>query len=593
MNFLITKSLFVDYRKFPKLAWLRGNNLDRYRKATRTDSDDMQEYIIELWKTVEKLVGEYLVGKFWVPLFNAFPDIPEEDVWRTDDDDTWTMNMSFQDRLSQNLAQTKEAILRREPLIYQPGFQLGDCYVRGDYLVLNAEWKYDLIEVKAKSGVRKEVTDNGEKRKVWKIEDEFLNDVAFQKYIINQLLVTWWVVELWEINIAHVNADYVKKWNIDINAIISFQKPWNINGIQVVQGGKLKSIPIDDTLETNQNIQEYIDIIRRELVLSEEDFWKLHPFPGNKYLEYFGAEKPFGTIYSIPIHHTRAPLIANACRENRIGICDLCEEEIQGIGTEAWNFINRYFQSEGEPYIEEAEITNELWGLQFPICFYDYESISTPIPLLNGVSPYQQAVVQYSLHKLYEDGHIEHFWAVLMAEWEFQVTEVIGINDPSLEAQKNRTVIGSQVDFLKLFLEDIGDHVNTSSFVVWYKPFENSRNKEIGESYADLADSFLKINDKTYDLYDPFSKYQYFDRKFKWSASIKKVLPVLVPELSYEHLSIGKWDKAMNRLAELIRGDIKDPDTRLQTAKDLLIYCRQDSWAMVAIYKKLLESFKV
>jgi hypothetical protein len=61
----------------------------------------------------------------------------------------------------------------------------------------------------------------------------------------------------------------------------------------------------------------------------------LHPFPGNKYLEYFGAEKPFGTIYSIPIHHTRAPLIANACRENRIGICDLSEEEIQGIGTEA------------------------------------------------------------------------------------------------------------------------------------------------------------------------------------------------------------------------------------------------------------------
>jgi hypothetical protein len=47
--------------------------------------------------------------------------------------------MSFQDRLFQNLTQTKEAILRREPLIYQPGFQLGDCYVRGDYLVLNAE----------------------------------------------------------------------------------------------------------------------------------------------------------------------------------------------------------------------------------------------------------------------------------------------------------------------------------------------------------------------------------------------------------------------------------------------------------------------
>jgi hypothetical protein len=89
-------------------------------------------------------------------------------------------------------------------------------------------------------------------------------------------------------------------------------------------------------------------------------------------------------------------------------------------------------------------------------------------------------------------------------------------------------------------LADIGNHLNTSSFVVWYKPFENSRNKEIGESYADLEDSFLKINDMTYDLYDPFSEYKYFDRRFQGSASIKKVLPVLVPGLSYEHLNIGK-----------------------------------------------------
>lgn len=79
MAFLITKSLFVDYRKFPKLAWLRVNDIPRYRKATKTESDDMQEYIIELGKTVEKLVGEYLVRNHGSDLFNAFPDIPEED----------------------------------------------------------------------------------------------------------------------------------------------------------------------------------------------------------------------------------------------------------------------------------------------------------------------------------------------------------------------------------------------------------------------------------------------------------------------------------------------------------------------------------
>jgi hypothetical protein len=79
MSSFITKSLFVDYRKFPKLAWLRVNDTARYRKATKTDSDDMQEYIIELGKTVEKLVGEYLVRKHSSDFYNAFPDIPEED----------------------------------------------------------------------------------------------------------------------------------------------------------------------------------------------------------------------------------------------------------------------------------------------------------------------------------------------------------------------------------------------------------------------------------------------------------------------------------------------------------------------------------
>ncbi len=91
---------------------------------------------------------------------------------------------------------------------------------------------------------------------------------------------------------------------------------------------------------------------------------------------------------------------------------------------------------------------------------------------------------------------------------------------------------------MQLFLDDIGEHLSNSSFVVWYKDFENSRNKEIGERCPSLANSFLKINENTYDLFEVFRKYKYFDQKFKGSASIKKVLPVLVPELSYDNLAI-------------------------------------------------------
>lgn len=588
MPFLITKSLFVDYRKFPKLAWLRVNDLDRYRKATKTESDEMKDYIMELWKTVEKLVGEFLQKQSWVAIYDAFPDIPEVDVWRTDDDDTWVSDSSFQDRLTQNLVRTQEAIIAKKPIIFQPGFQVGDCYVRADYMILNEQGVYDLIEVKAKSNVRAEVMDDGEKKKIGKIDDDFLRDVAFQKYIINQVLVSWGEREIGNISIAHVNSDYVRSGEIHIDKMLCFQRVWEINNVSVVQRNKLTPIVVDDTCETDGNIRDFIEIIRKELVLSEDEFARIHAFLGNQYLQYFGSEKPFWTIYSIPYSKTISAVVKELHEQGITQLEDIPSEVLKGMNGKAGEFLQKYFSSADAPTVDAFSISAELAELQFPICFYDYESISTPLPLLNWVSPYQQAVVQYSLHKLFADGHIEHFGAVLIGEWNLQVTVIEGMNDTLLALQKNRIVIGSQRDFLQLFLEDIGEHIDTSSFVVWYKVFENSRNNEIGERYPEFCDSFQKINDKTYDLYEPFSKYKYFDRRFKWSASIKKVLPVLVPELTYENLAIWKGDKAMNKLAALIRGDIYDSGERLQTAKDLLIYCRQDSWAMVEIYRRLL-----
>ena len=40
------------------------------------------------------------------------------------------------------------------------------CFVRADFMVLQPNGKYDLIEVKAKSGIRKEVTHEGQKAKI-------------------------------------------------------------------------------------------------------------------------------------------------------------------------------------------------------------------------------------------------------------------------------------------------------------------------------------------------------------------------------------------------------------------------------------------
>jgi len=152
---------------------------------------------------------------------------------------------------------------------------------------------------------------------------------------------------------------------------------------------------------------------------------------------------------------------------------------------------------------------------------------------MDNTYPYQQVVVQYSLHKLYADGTMKHYGGVLGGVDAAPNKQLSFEHANMVEQESEKVVYGSYKDLLQAMLADIGEDINRSSFVVRYKGFENSRNDEIGKIFPDLADSFAAINEKTFDLMEIFSKRQYFDIAFEGSSSIKKVLPVLVPEMDY------------------------------------------------------------
>jgi hypothetical protein len=82
------------------------------------------------------------------------------------------------------------------------------------------------------------------------------------------------------------------------------------------------------------------------------------------------------------------------------------------------------------------------------------------------------------------------------------------------------------------------------------------------------------------------SEWKYFDIKFKWSASIKKVMPVLAPSMDYSTLDIGRGDKAMRELHNIISWKTPEADKK-KTIEDLLIYCGQDTMAMVRIFEAI------
>ena len=211
--------------------------------------------------------------------------------------------------------------------------------------------------------------------------------------------------------------------------------------------------------------------------------------------------------------------------------------------------------------VDKEMIKSELNSLQYPLYFLDYETFFPAVPIFDGYRPYQQMVFQYSVHVVREPGmEPEHY--------EFLADEM---KDPApMVAESLKTHIG-----------DMG------SVIVWNARFEASRNAEIGEHLPEFADFMASINDRMYDLMMVVKKGYYVDSRFGGSASIKKVLPVMCPELSYNDLAIHEGVTASASWATLTDPTIS-PEAKEQLKKDTLAYCGLDTYAMIAIYRKFL-----
>jgi hypothetical protein len=212
-----------------------------------------------------------------------------------------------------------------------------------------------------------------------------------------------------------------------------------------------------------------------------------------------------------------------------------------------------------KPFRDFDRIAQTRATFQYPLYFLDYETVAPAIPIFDGTRPYQHLCFQYSLHvKRTPESALEHF--------EF------------LHLEKDNPV----PHLLKRLRSDIGDQ---GTVFVWYEPFETTRNKEMAEDYAEYREFLENLNERVYDLMKIVSEGMYEDYRFKGSASIKKVLPVLVPELSYKELGVQHGGEAMDAWYSLMDGT---PENKDQIIQDMLEYCQMDTLAMV----RVLEVFE-
>lgn len=368
-----------------------------------------------------------------------------------------------------------------------------------------------------------------------RVKPEHKKDACFQKYVMTQL-----GMEVKEVYVIHINKEYV------------------LEGEEIDYEAYFVKANLTETVEeifeeTVGEIEEALAFIN-QAEIDESNCDCLYKTRSNhcRTFTYFNPNIPEHSIYEL-----------NRIRKSSIK--ELVDAGIMAIKDIPDSFrLNNLQEAQresvitGKPVIDKAIIKQQLDSLQFPLHFIDYETYASAIPKLRGTRPHQHLVFQVSVHTMHESGKIDHF-DYLADELEM----------PSK---------------LLTALEKFTGWEGT--FISWHASFENSRNEDMMKLLPEFKDYLQFVVDHTFDLEKIFTLALYVDARFKGSTSIKKVLPVLLPNLSYEDLEIQDGTAALEtweRYAVLHQRNLN----RRQTSKNLKDYCERDTYAMVEIYREL------
>jgi len=370
------------------------------------------------------------------------------------------------------------------------------------------------------------------------VKDEHIYDLAFQKIVLENA-----GLNIQKLFVIHVNNKYVKKGEIEIEKL---------------------TMKEDVTEKVEAVMDQTRDDIKKALAVCDSP---IAPDLSPRHAR-VGPLSEWMAIYELLCPHTHPHNIYKLCRPNAELIGALEDLNVKLITDIPDNLkLHPKQQAQIQVTIADKQIVNKkkirefLSQFIYPLYFFDYETFSAVIPQFEDTRPYQQVPFQYSLHKIDEHG--------VMSHTEFLHT---GNSNPG-------------ADLLEQLQKDIGD---TGTVLVWYEPFEKGRNTELGEIFPVYAPFMSELNERILDLMTPFSKDWFMDKNFFGSASIKKVLPVLISEFSYEKLDIQEGQTASRTWKELVLEN-KYGDKKEEIMKQLLEYCKMDTLAMVQLFK-LLQS---
>lgn len=525
---IISKTDFILWRECPNNVWVKKHKPEEYAKF---EISEFEQSLAEMGNDVEELARGMFPGGYLVEKRSAG---------------------------AQEL--TQKLIAEHEPVIFQAVFSTDKYLAANDVLKWNEKVQaYDLYEIKMSStaGEEDDSEEGGKPKKVnRKKEDQYENDLAFQVNVMQM-----GGVKVNEKFLVRLNKEYIRLGELDYTPgklFIIENKTEAIDGI-------LAGVAVD-----MERAYKYLSLTE----LPKEPcpcYYKGRSSHCTAFT-YLNPQVPKYSVHDLNRIGNSKKYLKELLDEGILTIDQVPEDErlepkkIKKPGEEEklgkQKKLNQVrVQKTQEPIIDLEAIKTELNSLTFPLYFLDYETYPTAIPPYSGYHPYQHIVFQYSLHVVdsptSEPKHYEFLYFA---------------GDPAEE------IVAS----LRKNIGDVG------SVISWYKKFENSRNRELASLIPLQFDFLHNVIKRTYDLMDIVENQHYVHPGFQGRSSIKKVLPVLVPELSYKTLKVRNGTEAIEAYRQILVGELKGEEAK-EKKKEMLEYCKLDTYAMYRLWKFFYE----
>ena len=218
-----------------------------------------------------------------------------------------------------------------------------------------------------------------------------------------------------------------------------------------------------------------------------------------------------------------------------------------------------------KPIIDKTAIKKYLGTLVYPLYYFDFETINPAIPPFDNWKPYQTTPFQFSLHIQAKERRCY----------------------ASITNFCRRSATDPREPLIKRMIELLG---KKGSIIAWTMSFEKSKIKVARRKVSDVREAASRFAATVLGSHASFQSGEITPITIFMAAhQLKKVLPVLVPSLSYGDLEIQEGGTASLKYERWLFGEMEAEEWE-KTYQDLLNYCKLDTLAMVEILKVLQKN---